>query len=303
MRKIIGLIVMIFGLGVFLYPDLCEWKVNKRTDEIISRFEDEYDGSEEYAEFVARKNTDASPQNDLQASSRYEELLSEMECYNESLITDGQRLMDAWSYAQTPVNLDSLESEDGAIGYIRVPSMDVTLPLYIGASEKNMALGAAVMSETSMPIGGTNTNSVIVGHRGYQGAPYFREIEKMEEGDLVYIRNPWSTLTYKVTEIQIIDPYDTESILIRENRDMITLLTCHPYMSHGKYRYVVFCERLHGKDPIPKEAEKQKKDVIIKNPFMVESSEPMIFFEEAVRTLVPILSAGIMFALRKKQKK
>lgn len=121
--------------------------------------------------------------------------------------------------------------------------MKVTLPLYIGASELNMSLGAAVLSETSMPIGGENTNCVISGHRGYSGAPYFRDIENLKIGSKVYITNPWDTLMYKVVKIDVINPDDVSSILIQEGKDMITLLTCHPYMSHGKYRYVVYCER------------------------------------------------------------
>lgn len=106
-----------------------------------------------------------------------------------------------------------------------------------------MSLGAAVLSETSMPIGGENTNCVISGHRGYSGAPYFRDIENLKIGSKVYITNPWDTLMYKVVKIDVINPDDVSSILIQEGKDMITLLTCHPYMSHGKYRYVVYCER------------------------------------------------------------
>ena len=59
----------------------------------------------------------------------------------------------------------------------------------------------------------------------------------------MYITNPWDTLMYKVVKIDVINPDDVSSILIQEGKDMITLLTCHPYMSHGKYRYVVYCER------------------------------------------------------------
>ena len=68
----------------------------------------------------------------------------------------------------------------------------------------------------------------------------------MKTGDLVIIRNPWERLRYKVTKIKVIDPYDTDKILIQKGKDMITLLTCHPYRGHGKYRYLVYCERDHG---------------------------------------------------------
>lgn len=100
------------------------------------------------------------------------------------------------------------------------------------------------MGQTSIPIGTTNTNSIIAGHRGWNTGSFFRHIEKMKVGDYVYITNPWETLRYKVTSIDIVLPYDTDKIKIQDGKDMITLLTCHPYLSHGnKYRYLVFCER------------------------------------------------------------
>lgn len=106
-----------------------------------------------------------------------------------------------------------------------------------------MADGAAVLSQTSIPIGGKNTNAVIAGHRGWVGASYFRYITDLEVGDEVIITNLWETMTYTVSGVRIIDPTSVDDILIREGKDMITLLTCHPYASGGKQRYLVFCER------------------------------------------------------------
>ena len=102
------------------------------------------------------------------------------------------------------------------------------------------------MGQTSLPLGKLDSNCVIAAHRGYQGIPYFRDIEELKTGDLVIIRNPWERLRYKVTKIKVIDQYDTDKILIQKGKDMITLLTCHPYRGHGKYRYLVYCERDHG---------------------------------------------------------
>ena len=122
------------------------------------------------------------------------------------------------------------------------------LSLFLGATEKHMADGAAHMSQTSLPIGGNNTNCVIAGHRGYGGASYFRYIEKLRVGDSVSITNLWDTLEYRVVQIKIIYPYEVEEILIQENRDLLTLLTCHPYASGGKQRYLVICERVNQED-------------------------------------------------------
>lgn len=98
------------------------------------------------------------------------------------------------------------------------------------------------LTETSYPIGGNNTNSVIDAHRGAYKTSNFRDIEKLEIGDKIYIRNFCETLTYRVVELMVIEPTDIDKLLIQENRDLITLITCHPIM-YNYSRYVVFCER------------------------------------------------------------
>ena len=118
------------------------------------------------------------------------------------------------------------------------------LSLYLGATASHMAEGAAHLSQTSLPIGGRNTNCVIAGHRGWNGADYFRYITELKPGDEVMITNLWETLTYRVTDTRIIMPNEVEQILIQEGRDMITLLTCHPYASGGKQRFLIFCDRV-----------------------------------------------------------
>ena len=126
---------------------------------------------------------------------------------------------------------------------ISIPAINLSMPIYLGATDAHLTAGAAQLSQTSLPIGGTNTNCVIAGHRGYNGAAYFRNITELQPGDVIQITNLWETLTYTVKTTDIIEPYDVEKILIREGKDMITLLTCHPYASGGKQRYVVYCER------------------------------------------------------------
>ena len=133
--------------------------------------------------------------------------------------------------------------EDEVFGVISIPAMDLNMPILLGATEKKLAEGAAHLSQTSLPIGGNNTNCVIAGHRGYNGASYFRYIEKLRIGDCVSITNLWETLEYRVVQIKIIYPNEVEEILIQEDRDLLTLLTCHPYASGGKQRYLVICER------------------------------------------------------------
>ena len=100
-----------------------------------------------------------------------------------------------------------------------------------------------MLGNTSAPTGGDNTNCIIAGHRGWKGADYFRHIDRLQVGDTVTLTNLWETLTYTVADIQIIQPHEVDKIKIQQGRDLLTLLTCHPYASGGRQRYVVYCER------------------------------------------------------------
>lgn len=221
----IGIGILLFGLSLllFFYPNFRELQMDRTVDQTIEQFE------------AARQETSHS-------DPATDELYQELQAYNQSLIANGQTLTDAWDYEQAPIAVDHMPS-DSIIGCIEIPDMDVRLPLLLGASEANMAKGAAVMSQTSMPIGGPDTNCVIAGHRGYRGSPYFRNIERLQVGSAVYITNPWTTLEYTVTGFEIILPSDLDAVLIQPGKDMVTLLTCHPYASQGEYRYVVYCQR------------------------------------------------------------
>ena len=134
--------------------------------------------------------------------------------------------------------------QDETFGIIYIPKLEVTLPLYLGANDENMANGAAVLGQTSVPIGGVNTNAVIAGHRGWNGYPYFLNLDELQIGDLVYIDNIWTLMKYEVVDIQVISPDDVDAIKIQEGRDLVTLLTCHPPNTGGRQRLLVFCEKV-----------------------------------------------------------
>ena len=175
----------------------------------------------------------------------YEVLLTAMRYYNSALFIYRQKDLNSKSaYEQSQFRLTDYGLPSETFGVISIPKISLEMPLFLGASEANMAKGAAVLSQTSIPIGGESTNAVIAGHRGWNGYKYFMDIERLEIGDEVTITNVWETLTYKVVDIQIVSPNDVGAILIQQGRDMITLLTCHPPNTGGRYRYLVFCERV-----------------------------------------------------------
>ena len=174
----------------------------------------------------------------------YPELWEDMVRYNQNIAAQGQSgLSCAYDYQKASFQLADYGLPDEIFGVLSIPAIDLEMPIYLGATEQHIANGAAHLSQTSLPIGGMDTNCVIAGHRGYSGASYFRYLDKLHVGDTVSVTNLWETLTYRVCKIRIIDPSDVEEILIQPGRELLTLLTCHPYASGGRQRYVVYCER------------------------------------------------------------
>ena len=180
---------------------------------------------------------------------QYPELLAVLQEYNRQLYVEKQSgLVDLKACEEPAVDLTAYGIDDEIIGVLEIPAMELTMPVYLGASDAHLAAGAAVLGNTSAPIGGNSTNCVIAGHRGWKGADYFRHIDKLVVGDSATLTNLWGTLTYTVTDIQVIQPHEVAKIKIQPNRDLLTLLTCHPYASGGRQRYVTYCERDKGKE-------------------------------------------------------
>ena len=193
-------------------------------------------------------DTDAAVQSFLEErkpEQQYPKLLAALQEYNRQLCTEKQCNLTDIEACETPAaDLTTYGIEDEVIGVLEIPAMELTMPVYLGASDNHLAAGAAVLGNTSAPIGGDDTNCVIAGHRGWKGADYFRHIDRLQVGDTVTLTNLWKTLTYTVADIQIIQPHEVDKIKIQQGRDLLTLVTCHPYASGGRQRYVVYCERV-----------------------------------------------------------
>ncbi len=161
---------------------------------------------------------------------------------------------DPFTFSEAIGLFGSQGLDDGLIGYIEIPAMNCSLPLYLGSSEEHMAKGATVVSGSSAPLGEVSSNCVIAAHRGYGNAPMFRDIEKLSVGDEVRVCSPWDQLTYTVVGTKIIDPSDSSAVGVQQGRDLVTLVTCHPY-GYNTYRYVVECERSDGSAVATKNSE------------------------------------------------
>lgn len=217
----LGIFLILAGVCISQYPKIKDLLFRQET-------------KEKKAQFV--KETE-------EIGDQKEALYRELVRRNEELYavrTTGVR--DPFLYEQETLDLSSYGILDGIIGFLKIEKIGIELPLYLGATQEHLALGAAQLTETSYPIGGENTNSVIAAHRGYSKTAMFREIEQLEPGDEVILENFRETLRYEVFEIAVVDPTETERLLIRPGEDLLTLLTCHPYGSNAK-RYLVYCRR------------------------------------------------------------
>ena len=225
MRKtslVLAVLLAVAGTCVMLWPVFTGHKLQADTDAAVQSFLEE------------RK-----------LEQQYPELLAALQEYNRQLYAEKQcNLTDLEACEEPTADLTAYGIENEIIGVLEIPAMELTMPVYLGASDAHLAAGAAVLGNTSAPIGGDNTNCVIAGHRGWRGADYFRYIDRLQAGDTVTLTNLWETLTYTVADIRIIQPHEVDKIKIQPNRDLLTLLTCHPYASGGRQRYVVYCEKL-----------------------------------------------------------
>lgn len=225
MRKtslLLAALLAVAGIYVMLWPVLTGHRLQADTDATVQSFLEE------------RK-----------PEQQYPELLAALQEYNRQLYAEKQcNLTDLEACEEPAADLTTYGIEDEIIGVLEIPAMELTMPVYLGASDDHLAAGAAVLGNTSAPIGGDNTNCVIAGHRGWRGADYFRHIDRLTVGDTVKLTNLWETLTYTVADIRIIQPHEVDKVKIQQGRDLLTLLTCHPYASGGRERYVVYCEKL-----------------------------------------------------------
>ena len=214
--------IYLVGMGILLYPAINNYYTSKRMEGSVESF---------YG---------VNP-----TESTLDNLLTTEPIAETEPPTPYPELLDMLAATEQPGVLFSVRGQAGDVfGVLSIPKLEMEMPLYLGATDKHMADGAAQLGQTSIPIGGENTNAVIAGHRGYNGAPYFRYVPELQVGDSVDITNLWGTLHYSVVETKIIQPNDIDAIKIQPGRDLITLLTCHPYASGGRQRFLVICERM-----------------------------------------------------------
>ena len=205
--NVLLVLILLAGLSLLLYPTVSDyWNSFHQTRAIAT-----------YAEQVANLDSDA-----------YDQIWEAARAYNRSLL--GRRNSYLLSDAQKEeyerlLNVSGL----GVMGYIEIPSIDCSLPIYHGTEESVLQIAVGHLEWSSLPVGGESTHCVLSGHRGLPSAKLFTNLDKLQTGDIFMLRILDDLLTYEVDQILIVEPQETGALRIEEGKDYCTLVTCTPY--------------------------------------------------------------------------
>lgn len=224
-RKVLLIIVLILifllGLGMMVYPYLSAQYAEKVQSEIHTTYQEVVEDPEEQARIDAIRQA-AIEYNHKLYSGLISPLTPTENGYFEQLVVEGSDIMC----------------------YLRIPAIDVSLPVYHGIGDEELNIGAGHMPQTSLPIGGENTHAVLSAHTGMASNPMFTDLGLLEEGDLVYIDVLGETLTYQVYDTpDPVLPNAISTVKIQQGKDLLTLVTCTP-ININTHRLLVHCERI-----------------------------------------------------------
>lgn len=216
MKKIIlravGVLLVLISIALVCYPFISNYLMglNHQSDIVV------------YNEQIT--NTD---------SNKLEKLYNEAVEYNKSLlgnvvITDPFDPDFAPSRDYEYEGLINING-DGIMATVEIPKIRLSLPIYHGTSKEILELGAGHLQNTSLPVGGESTHSVITGHTGLSSAKLFTDLNLINENDVFYINVLGKKLAYKVCKVYVVNPDETKTLRVYEGEDYVTLITCTPY--------------------------------------------------------------------------
>ena len=203
--------LVLIGVGIIVFPIISSLYADKNHSEVIKEYQDEVAGIQTGAiqdEIEKAKKYNEQLFSLLAGRNPFsEELLVQNEAYNELLNING----------------------DGVMGYLKIPDIQVYLPIYHGTTEDVLAKGIGHLVNSSLPIGGASTHAIISAHTAYPGAELFNNLDELQQGDRFYLYVYDRILAYEVDQIKVVLPYETQEFQIIENEDHVTLVTCTPY--------------------------------------------------------------------------
>ena len=230
-KDIIRLIVLLVAFSVLLYPTFSSYLNEKNSSKVVSNYD---------AESVKLSNAEK------------EQMLADARAYNQEMLGNID-LIDPFSQTNTEIDerYQSLLNVDGSgmMGYIRIPKIKVELPIYHGTSETVLQAGVGHFWGTSLPVGGESTHTVLTGHRGLPTKTLFTNMDKLEVGDIFYIKVLGETLAYQIDQILTVLPEEKDALSIEPGQDYATLVTCTPY-AINTHRLLVRGERIPYEEAI-----------------------------------------------------
>ena len=261
------ILILLAGVSLLLYPTVSDyWNSFHQSRAIAS-----------YAEQVA--NID---------DAQYEELWDAARDYNQSLLHRPNDFL--LSDEQQEIYKSLLDfGGNGIMGYIEIPMIDVMLPIYHGTKESVLQIAVGHLDWTSLPVGGAGSHCVLSGHRGLPSARLFTDLDKLKVGDVFMLHVLNEILTYEIDQILIVEPQDTDPLLIEPGKDLCTMITCTPY-GINSHRMLVRGHRI--------ESQEEQKDIRITADAV--RIEPLMV---APFVAVPILLVLLIILLLPKQKK
>lgn len=266
------ILIFLLGLSIFMYPNLTQIYAKISQYQIILSY------------------------NRQQATMNEE--LKEMEMtrikeYNASLIDNTVVYEDPFEATDTSKDKKNEQLED-PIGYIAIPTIAVNVPIYEGTSDYILQKGIGLLEKSSMPVGGKGTHAALTGHRGLPESKLFTDLDEMKIGDVFYIHSLAGTLAYEVESVETVLPHETETLKIQENRDLVTLITCTPYMVNT-HRILVRGARI-AFDPATEPAPLTPTQQIITT---VEEKGPEVIWVFMICSL--LIVAGIIIWIKRKK--
>ena len=264
------ILILVVGLSLMLYPSLSNWWNEAHQSRAIAAYSQEVSKLDE---------------------NRYDELWQQAREYNRSLVgRENAYLLDDSQKAEYERLLDV--SGMGIMGYIEIPSINVSLPIYHGTEESVLQVAVGHLEWTSLPVGGESTHCVLSGHRGLPSAKLFTDLDRLVVGDRFRLGVLDQVLTYEVDQILIVEPQDTEALLIEEGKDLCTLVTCTPY-SINTHRLLVRGHRV--------ETEKDAKNVRVTSDAI--QIEPYLVAPVVAAPILLVLLLGLLIPRRRNKRR
>lgn len=261
------ILILLAGVSLLLYPTVSDYWNSFHQSRAIASYEEQ----------VA--NID---------DAQYEELWDAARDYNQSLLHRPNDFL--LSDEQQEIYKSLLDiGGNGIMGYIEIPVIDVMLPIYHGTKESVLQIAVGHLDWTSLPVGGAGSHCVLSGHRGLPSARLFTDLDKLKVGDVFMLHVLNEILTYKIDQILIVEPQDTDPLLIEPGKDLCTMITCTPY-GINSHRMLVRGHRIESQEE-PKDI-RITADAVRIEPLMVA---PIV--------AVPILLVLLIILLLPKQKK